>query len=330
MHEHGHNLGLAHSGGLDGDACSDRTCMMGTPLYSDDIGKMCFNPAKNWKLGWYSNSYVTFDPDLHSCWSGVLIGVGEWDYGQHGLPVVLKIETNTKNDYFVGFNRAAGPNAQNVQASDEVTIIKTGKNGNGYSQSRFKANLNQGQSYVFANWKGTDNDLEVTVNSIDMSSIPATAEITIQIGNGCTTLSPTSLPTSYPITISPTKSITKKTTTLPSYSPSIEVTSLPSTSPTSSPTNSPTNSPTHSPTKSPTNSPTSPPTSSPTKSNTCIICDDVETNFMRRNGINCTTANNLYRKCNKDFGWTRRKNCQYSCFNAGYGYENNNCCNKIK
>ena len=37
---------MAHSGGLDGQTYTDHTCMMGNPLYSDDVGRMCYNPAK--------------------------------------------------------------------------------------------------------------------------------------------------------------------------------------------------------------------------------------------------------------------------------------------
>ena len=42
----GHNFGMAHSGGLDGQTYTDHTCMMGNPLYSDNTAKMCYNPAK--------------------------------------------------------------------------------------------------------------------------------------------------------------------------------------------------------------------------------------------------------------------------------------------
>ena len=80
--EVGHNLNLAHSGGLDGRSYTDHTCIMvcyfvlpllllvsfqpllswhfytlrifsthshtqGNPYYEDDEGVMCYNPAKN-------------------------------------------------------------------------------------------------------------------------------------------------------------------------------------------------------------------------------------------------------------------------------------------
>ncbi len=50
VHELGHNFNLGHSGGLDGQTYTDHTGMMGAPLFSDDVGKMCYNPAKNWQV----------------------------------------------------------------------------------------------------------------------------------------------------------------------------------------------------------------------------------------------------------------------------------------
>lgn len=50
MHELGHNLNMAHSGGLDGLTYTDWTCLMGNPLWEDDVGQMCFNPVKNYQI----------------------------------------------------------------------------------------------------------------------------------------------------------------------------------------------------------------------------------------------------------------------------------------
>ena len=46
MHDLEHNLNLAHGGRLDGLTYTDRTCLMGNPLWGDDLGRMCFNPVK--------------------------------------------------------------------------------------------------------------------------------------------------------------------------------------------------------------------------------------------------------------------------------------------
>jgi len=216
VHELGHNLGMAHSGGLDGATYTDHTCMMGNPLYSDDVGKMCFNPAKNWYLGWYGDDYVTFDPSTEGCWTGTIIGIGEWDSGNYGIPVDIKIETGTSEDYFIGFNRAAGPNAQNDEADDEVTIVQTGNNGISYSQSSLKSHLTEGESYTFSNWKGSGEDLSVIVNAIDITSTPGTAQVTIQLGSfpcqGYPTPAPTT-PSPTPSTGPCTKEVTVSVTT---------------------------------------------------------------------------------------------------------------------
>ena len=52
---------MAYSGGLDGKTYTDHTCLMGNPLYSDDTGKMCFNPAKNWAVSWYDDYKIEID-----------------------------------------------------------------------------------------------------------------------------------------------------------------------------------------------------------------------------------------------------------------------------
>ena len=39
----GHNLNLAHSGGLDGRTYTDHSCLMGNPWWEDNQGRMCFS-----------------------------------------------------------------------------------------------------------------------------------------------------------------------------------------------------------------------------------------------------------------------------------------------
>lgn len=51
MHELGHNLNMAHSGGATaGDPYGDHSCLMGDPLWEDDVGRMCYNAAKNFQI----------------------------------------------------------------------------------------------------------------------------------------------------------------------------------------------------------------------------------------------------------------------------------------
>ena len=262
MHELGHNFNLAHSGGLDGATYTDHTGLMGNPLYSDDVGKMCFNAAKNWQIGWYDTHKISINP-----WNGPstvdLVGIANFDTNPNNLSVVVKIETGTTTDQFIGFNRAIGVNSQNDEADDEVTIVETGNNGEGYSQSFLKAHLVQGESYEYANWANSGRTLSITATEINLGVEPAVAKVLIALDGVPTSAPITKSPTIAPVTSPPTSSPSKLPTIAPVTSPP---TSSPSKSPTIAPVTSP---PTSSPSKLPTIAPvTSPPTSSPSKSPT--------------------------------------------------------------
>lgn len=94
---------------IDLTLSKDHTGMMGNPLYSDDVGKMCYNAAKNWQLNWYDDRKKLIEPQFGSTWSVQfqLVGIAEYlNESTNDIPVVVKIETNTDTDYFLGFNRA--------------------------------------------------------------------------------------------------------------------------------------------------------------------------------------------------------------------------------
>ena len=154
---------------------------MGNPHYSDDVGKMCWNGAKSWQIGWYDDRKIMINPKQagFSNWVGRLIGVANYD-SAGDEPVVVKIETGTGADQFIAFNRKTGVNSHNVQASNEVTIVEvTGNDGEGYAQSFLKANLIEGQSYSYTNWAGTGRNLIVKVNTINIAANPGYAEIQV-------------------------------------------------------------------------------------------------------------------------------------------------------
>jgi hypothetical protein len=239
---------------------------MGNPLYSDDVGKMCWNGAKSWQIGWYNDKKIMINPKLagFSTWSGRLIGIANYD-STGTEPVVVKIETGTGADQFIAFNRATGVNSQNDEADNEVTIVEvTGNNGEGYAQSFLKAHLVQGETYTYVNWAGTGRNLIVKANVINIGVNPGYADVQVCL-DSCAPV--TSAPTKSPVTSAPTKSPTaaptkSPVTPAPTKSP---VTSTPTKSPTAAPTKSPvTPAPTASPTASPTKSPVTPaPTKSP-------------------------------------------------------------------
>ncbi len=169
---------------------------MGNRHYSDD-GFQCFNPAKNFQLNWYNDAKITENPTIQG-YSNTLTLVGIGEYGNRGVnPVTVRLETGTGADYFVGFNRAIGPNRFNDQGDNKVNIIQvTQGNGQSYAQSYLKALLSQGQSHSISNFGGTGKTVTVTVNSIDISSSPGTAIISID--DGLTPAPPTPPPTAPP------------------------------------------------------------------------------------------------------------------------------------
>lgn len=159
---------------------------MGNPHWKDHLDKQCFNPAKNFHIAstgaWYDQKYaITLEMDSSSpYWAGRLVGVAEYDKiddtAYNGdVAVVLKLETGSNKDFFIGFNRATRQNSDNILASDKVTIIEAGANGVGYSQSWFEAGLDQGQSYSFGDWGNTKEELVVNVVTIDDSTEPGYA-----------------------------------------------------------------------------------------------------------------------------------------------------------
>jgi hypothetical protein len=220
---------------------------MGSPLYSDNVGQMCYNPAKNWQLGWYTSNELLFNPfTAPFSWTGSMVGIADFENNPDNHTVVLKIESDTSEDIFIGFNRATGVNSDNDEADNEVTIIESGNNGEGYSQSSLKAHLTTGENYTFFNWTGTGRSLVITANDIDIVASPGYAVICVSYdgaicNDGSSTASPTNPPANAP-------------TNPPTYTP------------TNPPTNSPTNPLTNPPTNSPTNPPTTPaPTFTPTE-----------------------------------------------------------------
>ena len=121
---------------------------------------MCFDGAKSWQIGWYNDRKITLNPKTESAsnpnWSTTVTMVGVADYMNIvTIPVVLKLETGTTNDYFVAFNRAVGINADNVEADDEVTVVLAGGDGTSRSKSSLKATLQVGEQYVINNFAGS-------------------------------------------------------------------------------------------------------------------------------------------------------------------------------
>ena len=77
---------------------ADPTCNMGNQgSWSDTGTKFCFNPAKTWYNGWYSDRHVTVNP-LTTAYSGDIVGINAVndDTIQSDQDVVLSFENSRK------------------------------------------------------------------------------------------------------------------------------------------------------------------------------------------------------------------------------------------
>ncbi len=147
---------------------------------------MCFNGAKSWQIGWYNDRKAMLNPKTelarNANWGAMVTLVGIADYQNvANIPVVLKLETDTVNDYFIAFNRATGINSDNVEADNEVTVVLAGKNGDSTSLSYLKATLKVGEQYVLSNFGGGGRDCPIKLVSIDEST--SVWKANVQVGS---------------------------------------------------------------------------------------------------------------------------------------------------
>ena len=221
---------------------------MGNPFYDDEEGVMCFNAgteliskcvthfcdvraqvlsAKNFQLSrnkaWYDdnnfdvrvwNSGVTGE----TSWSGRIVGIADYEHpNRNEHPVVVKLESGTPRDLFLGFNRASGINRQVVDGRDKVVVYEALSDGLSYSQSHIKSILSNGQECTISNWRDSGLDLEIKVTNISNTD-PAFAEVLVNFGNPKPTpppsLPPTRVPSPLPISV-PTKGFWNDETSRP-------------------------------------------------------------------------------------------------------------------
>jgi len=267
MHEIGHNMNFMHSGDSDNEY-GDKSCLMGFSYYYDEYPAMCFNGAKSWELGWYSDGHVSVDTQSSSnpSFSGTLIGVNDYQKDNLGVNEMI-IQVNGINyDYYVMFNLATGINADVIEGINKVMV--TERESTTYrAVSTVVAELDSGGTYSIP-----DTDYTVEVMTINLVASTPYAEVVVSSTDdqvGTPTLPPTDAPVFNP-TLAPLLNPTSNPTSSPTSNPTLTPTSNPTSSPTSNPTSSPTSNPTSSPTLTPTSKPTPSPTSGPTSNPTPI------------------------------------------------------------
>jgi hypothetical protein len=151
---------------------SSMTGMMGYSYSNDEGPVMCFNPAKSWQLGWYSDKRVAVNVN-DGLFSGTLVGVDDYLSAGNNEYVNIMVE-NGSEDLFIGFNRNTGINSGTQEAPNKVTVQSQ---GGGSSNSLLLAELGSGDFYGVSNYLGTEGKLVIKVVTIDTK---AAIEIYVQ------------------------------------------------------------------------------------------------------------------------------------------------------
>lgn len=177
VHEIGHNLGLNHAG--EGSVeYADQTGFMGYS-YAEFNMKMCYNPAKSWQLGWYSQRREMLEFNKRGGFSGSLVGITDYQHEQASDKLVhLKIPGESQVLY-VGYNRNTGINANTQEGWNQVTVQAQTNDG----ISNLLVKLNSGGEYVVSKFMNKKN-LIIKVNTINTSASPAYADVIVYM-DGC-------------------------------------------------------------------------------------------------------------------------------------------------
>ena len=89
--------------------------------------------------------------------------------------VILKVDNGDK-DFYVGFNRRTGFNSGTQEAADQVTVVEQ---ATGYARSNLSKKLGSGDTFTIPNYQGGSEDVIINVTSIDLSSSPARAHVSV-------------------------------------------------------------------------------------------------------------------------------------------------------
>lgn len=168
VHEVGHNLGHGHSGVTE--TYDDGSCNMGNRGQWNDAGtNYCFNAAKTWYNGWYSDYHQVISP-IAASYSSELVGINNVQQGdaiQGVHDVVLKIANSGEADHYVHFNRREGANNEVPNFGDRVVVYTQGGLG---SVSTKQADMGEGGIFTKSNWANSGFTLTIKVCSITIGS----------------------------------------------------------------------------------------------------------------------------------------------------------------
>ncbi|KAL7457308.1 hypothetical protein ACHAWC_008828, partial [Mediolabrus comicus] len=222
LHEIGHNIGLAHSN--EGTtAYADQSGMMGYSYSGESTPRMCFNAAKNYQLGWYSDKTKVISPgaSTDNCFAGDLYGTAF--YADAGAQTVgIKVNTDSSTDVYIMYNAKTGIQSGTVEGGNQVMVVTTGAEGTGYSESTLVQKITTNTAGY--SLPGFSN----TVLYVDSNTSGSHASIRIETDGQACVVGPTSNPTPAPPTPAPTQQPTAQPTEpQPTPNPTPQPTSAP-------------------------------------------------------------------------------------------------------
>ena len=181
--------------------------------------------------------------------------------------MIIRIQDATsKIDTYVHFNRMIGFNSGTKEGGDQV-IVSTRPSGVNYAASTLVAKLNPDRAYTISGIGGSGDSVTITVKSIDTSSTPARAMVSVQLVPN--TAAPSSSPSGSP---SGNPSESPSDSNAPSSKPSLEPSGSPIGVPSTSPSGAPSTFPSAGPSLSPSGAPSAAPSVSDAPTATILDC----------------------------------------------------------
>jgi hypothetical protein len=160
---------------------------------------MCFNGAKTYQLGWYSQFHVELPSNGSFNWNGNLVGFAEKSSASSSDRMIIRIAAQSM-DIFIHFNRRIGMNIGTQEAGDQV-MVTTRKTGKRNEESNLVSKMSANALYTITNFNGSHTLLVIRVLSITITTVPGRANISIRFGSSVRTPSPTPLPTTKPVSM---------------------------------------------------------------------------------------------------------------------------------
>lgn len=133
---------------------------------------MCFNAAKSWQLGWYSDKAMTLTPLAAGIteYFGQLASIA--DYASASTEVLIEIEQTTSAlAYYMNYNAAKGINSQTQEGADQVLVTRK-LVSNESNLSVLVGALSPGESMAVSDFNGIIGEtLTISFDSVGSNDI---------------------------------------------------------------------------------------------------------------------------------------------------------------